>query len=1759
MNTEQQQVTEQPEQQQSSSTRQLSQSYQSKPIINWTVDDVQQWAMDEFEFEEIGKWAKQSFSMGKALLQLTTTEKAMKAGLPFGLASIVADAVVSIGKLSTVDIDKLKYSKSMNFDKNEVILTLYQFEQYLSVTNVSLHSKDWRIILIKNQSNEDFCDTKNQSILNSVLEKLSVDANWMTAKAAILEEIFPCATNKTWLGFLEETKPSSADTMKSFTDRWIRIYQAVSPLCEILTNRPDVGIEILHENMPRQFRDRILAVKPKLDYEKPEEYVETLRGLFPESFNQNHWWSNDWKQKKNIHSNDSNQFKRKFQNERKRKLNDDDGKSFNAVFNAKHSRFQGKSGDVTEKRKYEEKKNQNEQTRWCKHCHKDVFHTEDRCWTLHPDLAPKKTFGGSGDEKKSGGTYGKMMTTKAGNPKKGNEEKSSSSQYSCLVFLVCNTQPSKNEIQILKRLGIIDSGASDIFISKKLAQECGYQPDSDKTTEIDIPGGRIFGRGTTVKMRVNGEDISMGAYIIDEMDQSTDIILGCSCYEMLKIRIVIPMTQESPISRFLREHELHVTPSNSKTTFISDLELKILTQAVSANMSKNFRTKGLFSSHPKAVNVKFGVPKEAEKWLRQYKIPDTIQHVVKEQIQDMKERGVIEQYLGERSHNNPISLVRQKEKFRMVIDFRHLNQWIPKGNAASIPNIDEIFDRIRASGACYYTIIDLSKAYNKMTVHPDDRWALTFSWSGQRWEHVGCPFGISSLPAIFSELMTDMLGGLSNCANFFDDIIIFSRTLDEHITHVKDVLDRLTSYNMTINEKSKLGCKSVVLLGHIITSNGTIELDRSKLADIDSWQRPKSGKEVQQLLGFGNYFRRYFMMEKIVGPLQEVRSHHHIQWTDILEKSWNDLKDSLKKAVPLHLPDYRFPINIGVDASRSGLGMVAWQDIPLSKNKTMELKDDKTVKDKQYFEETLTATGNNDTMAIVVEQNVQNSQKQLDVNERMVISFEDSKMLDVDEKLVIFGGKSVQASRPSDIDSLGSHRETVDQQLKTDVVNTEATSMLEWNEDLVVSKGETQDVDIDNRYSIDNPTDNDVSNPFQIQRSIHHNGDGNNSSPVLDTNIFNNSQIEMTKREKEKSNSERGVNVNSDINNQKDEREIYDEKDIFEKEGQLFKRRFIRFQSRSLKTHERNYGATKLEGLGLAWSLKSMHDYIFNCPTEVNIYTDHRALVTIFNSGNELLNQTLTSWADTILSYTFNIIYIKGIHNVIPDILSRMYYKNNSEIEIVEATPKLRKMAIILDDDNYENLDDENLRIQYIHEAHHRGHFGIRHVIKLIHEEHKVHWKSIYADVEKIVRGCKECAMVQIKTRGYHPLNPVTASLPGDLVAVDAAYMKKGMSDEGYNYTLVLVDVATRYICLRPLRTLEGKEVGTSLIEIYNTMIGWPKAMLEDQGSEFVNTDWKSILDKASVQQKTTAPYHHRANGLVERNIQTFKNILKKLLEETNMNNWEIFLPWIQIYLNTRLSDHTGSTPFSLMYGRKPNSWKDYRNVSIDSSISDYPEMTKELNRRWKDMFDVIYPSIAEKVEKHNQEEKRRFAKSHTITEFHIGQRCMYLSPDHTEQKIVDKWGRIYQGPITIIRISPDGQRYVGQEDSVEDVEGNFTRDLPPSHLKLVADPERIIMEKEVKKNEWIYLVQYSDGNRLWIHEDSIQHEMLIEWKENQLLQKTWDQVKEKEYVKLSKQIQQQEVMLQQQQQQLQRRKSTLENWKSNRENSENIEIELEE
>ncbi len=135
------------------------------------------------------------------------------------------------------------------------------------------------------------------------------------------------------------------------------------------------------------------------------------------------------------------------------------------------------------------------------------------------------------------------------------------------------------------------------------------------------------------------------------------------------------------------------------------------------------------------------------------------------------------------------------------------------------------------------------------------------------------PQGITNAPSTFQRLMEQCMGDLNRreVLVFIDDLIVFSKTLEEHEARLLQVLERLRDYGLKLSPKNcKFFQKSVRYLGHIVSENG-VETDPSKIEALKTWPRPRDLKELKSFLGFAGYYRRFVQdISKITRPLNDL-------------------------------------------------------------------------------------------------------------------------------------------------------------------------------------------------------------------------------------------------------------------------------------------------------------------------------------------------------------------------------------------------------------------------------------------------------------------------------------------------------------------------------------------------------------------------------------------------------------------------------------------------------------------------------------------------------------------------------------------------------------------------------------------------------------------------------------------------------------------------------------------------------------------------
>jgi hypothetical protein len=162
---------------------------------------------------------------------------------------------------------------------------------------------------------------------------------------------------------------------------------------------------------------------------------------------------------------------------------------------------------------------------------------------------------------------------------------------------------------------------------------------------------------------------------------------------------------------------------------------------------------------------------------------------------------------------------------------------------------------------------------------------------------------------------------------YLDDILIFSKSHEEHIIHVKQVFDVLRKEQLFLKlSKCEFGKTSLIYLGHIV-GGGELKIDPSKVKVILEWSRPSNVTEVRSFLGAAQYWRKFIAnFSSIAAPLHAVTSVKQVfQWGGKQQQTFDTLKEKISSAPVLALPNLRQPFEIQTDASNYAMGAVLLQ------------------------------------------------------------------------------------------------------------------------------------------------------------------------------------------------------------------------------------------------------------------------------------------------------------------------------------------------------------------------------------------------------------------------------------------------------------------------------------------------------------------------------------------------------------------------------------------------------------------------------------------------------------------------------------------------------------------------------------------------------------------------------------------------------------------------------------------------------------------
>ena len=411
----------------------------------------------------------------------------------------------------------------------------------------------------------------------------------------------------------------------------------------------------------------------------------------------------------------------------------------------------------------------------------------------------------------------------------------------------------------------------------------------------------------------------------------------------------------------------------------------------------------------------------------------------------------------------------------------------------------------------------------------------------------------------------------------------------------------------------------------------------------------------------------------------------------------------------------------------------------------------------------------------------------------------------------------------------------------------------------------------------------------------------------------------------------------------------------------------IAYASRSLQVHEKNYGITELEGLGVVWAVKHFRPYLYGHQCEV--YTDHEALKSLLNTPQS--SGKLARWGMAIQELDITIHHRSGRRNGNADALSRFPLRMggdepakvaggvvaaittepegdlptlqrrdedlNTIIQYLESRilPSDEKVArnlaltksqfIVQDQILYRVQPDCTLRVippssrreKLFQQAHERL-FGAHLGDVKVHSELQRHywWAGMRRDITRWTRTCLVCATYSTGRAPRPPLTPIPVAGPFDRVGVDVIQFP--LSRDGNQYAVVFVDYLTKWPEVFAVPDQSAATIAKLLVEEIVSRHGVPAEILSDHGRAFLSGLMKEVGQLLGFHKANMSAFHPQTDGLVERFNLTLTTMLAKTVERGG-KDWDRHLPFVLFAYRACLQLSTQESPFFLIYGRDPH------------------------------------------------------------------------------------------------------------------------------------------------------------------------------------------------------------------------------------------------
>jgi len=980
------------------------------------------------------------------------------------------------------------------------------------------------------------------------------------------------------------------------------------------------------------------------------------------------------------------------------------------------------------------------------------------------------------------------------------------------------------------------------------------------------------------------------------------------------------------------------------------------------------------------------------------RIPYSQEPMVFEKIQSWLKHGIIR--ASSSAWSAPVVVVMKNGKFRLAIDYRMLNKRLTDEHMNyPLTLIDSCLDVM--SGSQFFTTVDISGAFHQIPVATDSIEKTSFVSKWGQFEFLRAPFGIKSLPGLWSRLADKVLTGLKwqIAAVYMDDIIVFSKTAEDHVRDVEQVLSRIINAGLKIHVgKCKWAQKEVEYVGFIVGRDGVQPMP-DKVSSIMNFKQPTNLHDLRSFLSLASYYRRFIPgFSTRAGPLNELlQKKTPWRWGEAQDESFIGLRGALASPPVLAYPNFAEPYILYTDASTYGLGAVLAQRNPEDSadppNVICYASRALRGTEKGYSPTHLEAlairwavekfrpylygtkfTIFTDHKALEHIQSVKDSTGQLfrwslflqDYD--FVIKYRPGREHQNADVMSRLGHEAGVASpRVQDADVQSIITQPAPPTTYITAIRAEAGADSEAEPHCGEGEDERRGVlDLEDVGPLLGPPTyipqwggkerlwDLLAARAAAQRELG--GDGRTVTIV-------NPPQQATAGNEGNSNQEAGVSSIC-LEQHQGERVVMHVGAAVDRDAQV--------------------PMTRADDDGWSFSV----DLVLEQKADEEL----APLRDYIESGGKVLPEGITEKDKEAFRAAAKAYYIRPADEV----LCRLWRSSRG----------LARAAVF-----HQVVVPERLR-EVVLEAYHDhalgGHTGLGRLYERIMR--KYYWPSLLADATQHVKGCTQC-----NTRKNPPRRAISdwakrelAYKPFQRVSLDFTPMMI-QSRSGNNSLLVAVDHLTHFVEAWACAS-ETSEVVCQALADLTTRYGVPQEIISDNGSNLVAKTVKDLALGLGMRKSTTAPYRHEANGIAERHVQIFQKMLKLAVQDGHQDEWDEYIDVARFAHNTSYSTSVGESPFFLLYGTDPNVPLDlilHADQPQYAHLKDYAgRLAERLRRAWK-------AARQENERKRSERHSRHAAKApHGFTGFEVNARVYLYAPLRQKglsRKLTPPWSGPYR------------------------------------------------------------------------------------------------------------------------------------------------------